>query len=567
MTRPRATLLASLLLVLPAPGLRAQATPPAEPEPIPAGVAAAPGRYDFPVDVEHYDVELALSDVADWIQGRARLDVTLTAPWDGDLTLDFSGLAVEGVTVDGAAVRFVHVNGILRVPVSGTAGALRAVEIRYRGVPDDGLILGRTVHGQPSVFADNWPDRARFWFPAVDHPKDKATVSFTVHAPAAWSVIANGELTGLPSATPTARFGPPASGARRTWSWRSGVPLPVYTMVVGAADFRVDTVGLAACGEGRALASSREDGCVAVTTWLFPESVDSAAPSFVRAAAMVDHFTDLIGPFPYEKLANVQSSTRFGGMENASAIFYAEGALASGRNIEGTVSHEIAHQWFGDAVTEADWRHLWLSEGFATYFGAQFFEAADGVDDFRARMEESRQRYLSSEDVSRPVVVDEERDLFALLNRNNYQKGGWVLHMLRSVMGDDAFFRGIRDYYARFVHGTALTDDLRQVMEEAHGADLGWFFHQWLREPGYPVFRVEWEWDAEAGEARVVIHQEQPAEWPTFRVPLDVELRLEGGAIRERFDITLPHEIVRVAAPSPPLDVVLDPDGWVLKGR
>ena len=125
-------------------------------------------------------------------------------------------------------------------------------------------------------------------------------------------------------------------------------------------------VGLAACGS--APASPRQDGCVEVSAWLFAEDAAQASISFRRAADMVDFFSELVGPYPFEKLAHVQSATRFGGMENASAIFYSERRLASGASLEGTVAHETAHQWFGDAVTAEDWTELWLSEGFATYF-------------------------------------------------------------------------------------------------------------------------------------------------------------------------------------------------------
>lgn len=554
--------LTAALLILPSPPASAQIP---EPDPIPAGVAAPPGTYDRPLDVLHYDVELALSDVETWVQGAATIHVRLDEAWSGELGLDFSGLVVDAVQVAGRAVPARLESGVLTVPLSGEAGDRVAVDVAYRGVPDDGLVVGTSLHGDPTAFADNWPNRARFWFPSVDHPSDKATVSFTVHAPAAWKVVANGALQAPPEATPTDVPGPPTSQGRRTWHWQSVVALPTYTMVVGGAEMVVDTVGLAACGDGRAPASPRQDGCIAVTTWLFPADAETAAPSFRRAPAMVDHFTDLVGPFPYEKMANVQSSTRFGGMENASAIFYSERALASGRNIEGTVSHEIAHQWFGDAVTGADWRHIWLSEGFATYFGAQFFEAADGVEDFRRRLDQSRRSYLASDDVDRPVVVPGETDLFALLNRNSYQKGGWVLHMLRGVVGDEVFFRGIRRYYRTYLHGTALSEDLQRIMEEEVGQDLGWFFHQWLHEPGYPALRLEWQWDAGAREVLVTVHQEQSEAWPAFRLPMEIEVRLDDGPRRHRIDVTTRRHTVRLAAPSRPASVILDPDGWVLK--
>jgi aminopeptidase N len=256
-------------------------------------------------------------------------------------------------------------------------------------------------------------------------------------------------------------------------------------------------------------------------------------------------------------------------MENASAIFYSEQGIASGRNMEGTVSHEIAHQWFGDAVTEASWHHLWLSEGFATYFGALFFEVADGVPAFRAMMEGSRARVVGSGDVERPVIDPEETDLFALLNDNNYPKGGWVLHMLRGLLGDEAFFAGIRAYYERNLHTAVLTEDFQAVMEEVSHRDLDWFFTQWLYRPGYPVFEVDERWvpgEGGAGVAEVTVRQVQKEGWPRFRVPMELcwgegEGRLCREAVSGSASDTFRFRLD--ARPGGP--VALDPDGWVLK--
>lgn len=536
---------------------------PGEPAPIEAGRASPPARYaDDGVDVLHYDVELALPEGPGRVQARAALLVRIEAGTPA-LVLDFTGLVVDAVLVDEAPVDSWTLDaGQLVVPLpAGVAGVERTVAVTYRGVPDDGLILGATVHGAPSAFVDNWPNRTRFWLPSVDHPSDKATARFTVHAPASWQVIANGRAAGPPTPTPDDVPGP-AVGPRRTWTYETEVPHPTYTLVVGGAEMVVDTVGLAACGA--APASPRSDGCVAVTTWLFPESAEGGRGSFRRSVEMVDFFVATVGPFPYEKLAHVQSATRFGGMENSSAIFYSQQAIAAGRDIEGTVSHEIAHQWFGDSVTEVDWSHLWLSEGFATYFGALFFEHVDGPAALRERMASAADAYLASGDSARPVV-DERDDLFGLLNRNSYQKGGWVLHMLRRELGDGPFFDGIRAYYERFRDATASSDDLRRVMEEVSGRDLTRFFDQWLHRPGHPVLAVDTE--ATADGLRIGIRQAQGSYAPRFAIPVDVQVSWDGGTVRRTIRMEGADADLVVEGAPPDATVAVDPDGWLLHRR
>lgn len=563
--------LGALVLIAAGPGASAvfaqEGPPPTEPTPIEAGARDEPGAYDSRVDIEHYDVELSLRDDVEWILGHAKLTVRIEPGSQvSELRLDFTGLHVDRVTVDGREAEFSQSEGSLHVelgagatPAGATPGSTIEVAIAYRGVPDDGLILTDNVRGTASAFVDNWPNRTRFWLPSVDHPADKATVRFWVHAPANWQVVANGTQIG--DAVPTGDDALGGALGRRSWVYETRVPISSYNMVIGATEFTVVPLGLAACG--RAPASPRADGCVEVTAWLYPEDSAQASISFGRAAQMVDHFSTVVGPFPFEKLANVQSATRFGGMENASAIFYSERALATPNSMEGTVSHEIAHQWFGDAVTEADWSHLWLSEGFATYFGAQFFEEADGVEDFRERMQGEARRYLDSEDVNRPVIRDEP-NLFSLLNRNNYQKGGWVLHMLRAKVGDEAFFQGIRSYYSRHLHQAVRTEAFQAAMEEASGQELGGFFHQWLREPGHPIIGIETSWDAQAGEVELTIRQTQDPSWPTFRMRAEVEFELEGGAVRRTVEIDERVGSFRFQLPEAPRGVVFDPDGWIL---
>ncbi len=559
-TAPKGSFLAALLVGGLGNTPASAQVPPSEPDPIVAGRAAPPGTYGD-VDVLHYDAEIVLPEPGGRvIEGRATLTLRAVRPQVDRVALDLTGLAVREVRVDGEVADARVAEGRIWVPLPDRA-VERPVEvtIRYRGTPDDGLVLGNNVHGRPSAFVDNWPNRTRFWLPSVDHPSDKATATLTIHAPGGWQVVSNGNLEGEPTASEALPGG-------RTWRWATDVAVSPYNLVFGAADMVVQPVGLAACG--LAPASSRHDGCVEVSTWLFREDAGQARLSFRRAGDMVDFYAGLVGAFPFEKLAHVQSATRFGGMENASAIFYSEAALASGRDMEGTVAHETAHQWFGDHVTEADWPELWLSEGFATYFGHLYFEFTDGAEVFRQRMEDSRLDYLTSDVTGKPVIDREEQNLFALLNANSYPKGAWILHMLRGILGDDVFFRGIRDYYAAFGGSTATSADLRHVMEGASGLDLDWFFRQWLEEPGYPVLSLEHRWDQEAGEAVVTLIQEQDAAWPAFRLPMEIELVSKDGAReRHRIEMRQRRQTFRVRATEPPASVTLDPGEWVLKGR
>ena len=530
-----------------------------EPKAIKAGVPPLLGEYPKDLNALHYEVEIGLGKNANWFEGF--VTIRLLAEKDKpQLSLDFTGLYLDDLLINGNKIEYRYVNGIIKANLyTYKKGETVLVDIKYHGIPDDGLIINKNVHGDPTIFVDNWPNRTRFWLPSIDHPSDKATVNYTIHAPAEWMVIANGHMISNPVQSASSAIGPKEN--RLTWNWDVTVPISTYNMVLGAGELNIESLGYAACNKSPA--SQREDNCIEVSLWVYPEDKIKAKESFQRAVKMVDYFTNTIGPFPFEKLANVQSSTRFGGMENASAIFYSEKSIAKGRNIEGTVSHEIAHQWFGDSVTEADWNHLWLSEGFATYFGALFFESEDGKSVFQEKMENSRKRIINSNYTNNPIVGLENKDLFKLLNSNNYPKGGWVLHMLRGYMGDKLFFDGIAKYYDQYKYKTVTTKDFQSVMEKVKGENLNWFFDQWVFKPGYPIFTYQEKWSSRKKSLLVTISQTQKNDWPFFIVPTEIcwgeknckSIRIDKK--KQSFEFKF-----RTRPQKPGM---LDPQGWILK--
>jgi aminopeptidase N len=382
-------------------------------------------------------------------------------------------------------------------------------------------------------------------------------VSWTVIAPSDRKVVANGVLVeeaAVPQpGDPDGHAGSPIPLTRTRW--RESRPISTYLMVIAAAPLVRHDLGATACG------FADGGGCVPQQVYTAPEVALPA--SFREADSIVTFFSRTVGAFPYEKLAHLQSNTRFGGMENASAIFYSDRAFRSGDVGYSLIAHETAHQWFGDAVTERDWSHLWLSEGFATYLAALYTRHSRGGAMFREEMSRIRAQVLRAPEVaSRPVIDSIETDLMALLNANSYQKGGFVLHMLREEVGDSVFVRGLRVYLDRHRHGTATTDDLRAAVEIASGRDLRAFFDQWLRRPGFPEIETAWRLDAPTGRLSLTVTQAE--QFGFFMFPLTVEFTDAGGAThRARLVVPAQRESVftlNIAPRGTALAMRVDPD-------
>jgi aminopeptidase N len=297
---------------------------------------------------------------------------------------------------------------------------------------------------------------------------------------------------------------------------------------------------------------------IPVWTYVYKENREEGFYDYAVAVKPVKLFSELIGDYPYEKLANVQSKTIFGGLENAGCIFYSERSVTGNGKAEGLIAHEIAHQWFGNSVTESDWHHIWLSEGFATYMTSVYMEKNYGREQLSREMGDDRELvlkyYLKS---PRPVIDTAVTNPMRLLNVNSYQKGAWVLHMLRHDLGDELFWKGIEKYFETYRNRNASTADFINIMEQVSSKDLSQFFKQWLYQPGQPELKISSRMLKGNDMTEITIEQRQEIPF-IFSLELLIDSQ-EEGKIRERIEVT--ERITKVVLKTGKiLNLIPDPD-------
>jgi len=481
------------------------------------------------VDVQHYGIELTLNDSTNRIEGKVTIAVNYLRK-TSTLKFDLTGMKVSEVRAGAKPFPFEQDANALYIKVNAKAGDKAAYTVVYAGTPKDGLIISKNKYGDRTFFTDHWPDRAHQWLPCIDHPADKATVSFSITAPAHYTVVANGAKvseTNLP-------------GQLKRTLYEGKVPLATKVMAVAAADFIATHSG--------------DVGNIPVYSYVFREDADHQG--YARATKILPYFIQQVGPFQFEKLANIQSKTIFGGMENAGAIFYAENSVGYDR-LESLLAHEIAHQWFGDAITETDWRHLWLSEGFATYMTLLYMEHTYGTDTLKASLKEDREKVIGFARKRKTPVVDTtvHSNYMQLLNANSYERGGWVLHMLRRKIGDEQFWAGIRQYFTDYNGRNADTDDFRKEMEKASGQQLQRFFTQWLYTAAIPELQVNLGYNESTHMVKIEVVQQQAT---LFEFPLEYTLDktkpVQTVQVKDRITT------IMIPAATKPAGIWLDPD-------
>jgi aminopeptidase N len=331
----------------------------------------------------------------------------------------------------------------------------------------------------PQVWSQSEMEDARYWFPCHDYPDDFLTSSVTISVPEDWTVVSNGILE-----QETLNHG----DSTRTFKWVESKPHVIYLISFVAGKYSV---------------SYDHYGKIPIYYYVAPEYAKYVKEDFSRTPDILKFFSGVTGyEYPWQKLslAAVTDFT-FGGMENVSAITLTDRTMHSidaEPQISSTdlISHETAHQWFGDLLTCRSWSQAWLNEGFATYFEALYGEHAFGEDHFKYEMYRDHQQVISADNIEpRPTVYNRYYDPVDLFGTYIYQRGASILHMLRGIIGKDLFFKAIKYYVHKYQHYNVDSHDFANAVREATGYNLDWFFDEWLYKPGHPVFNVDYSYD------------------------------------------------------------------------
>jgi aminopeptidase N len=511
---------------------------------------------DRPVAVSHVRLELTLDLEAQAVRGRSEL--TLTARRDRVTAVELNAvdMLIEAVTVEGSPAAGTSYDGQrLRIELghSFERGESLTLSVRYRASPRRGLYFIGPDAQHPDRPAQCWTqgqdEDSRHWWPGIDAPIEKATSEIICTAPRGLFVLSNGDL----------RERRDVGDDETRWHYALDLPHSPYLVTL-------------VCGRFAEVKERAAETGVDVFYYVPPGREEDARRTFGRTPQMIDFFSRRIGlRYPQRRYSQiVVSDFIFGGMENTTATTITDQALLDARaaldhDVDALVSHELAHQWWGDLLTCREWPEAWLNEGFATYFEYVWREHHKGRDEADVELLVDTDSYLAeSGSYQRPIVCRQYEEPIDLFDSHLYEKGGRVLHMLRHEVGEDAFWRGLALYAERHVHRSVETRDLARALEEASGRNLDRFFDQWVTSPGHPELEGEWQWDADSGVGSLRLEQKQaPEKVYAFSVAVLFEVGAEER--EQRITVRERSQLFEFRLPSAPTQVIFDPGDVVLK--
>jgi aminopeptidase N len=508
-------------------------------------------------DLQHSKISLRFDLERKKVLGEVTHSVSILRDGTSKIVFDSVGLTIYSVTLNKSAAKFETTADKLIVPLStpAKAGDKFEIAIRYEGKPSKGLYFilpDKDYPNRPSqVWSQGESEDTRYYLPTYDYPNDRLTTETTLTVPASWMTVSNGKLTSVTD----------AGKGLKSWAWKESVPSSTYLITVVAGEFE----------------EVKESWHGIPVTYYAPKGRgDRLALNYGRTPQMIDLFSRKLGvDYPWEKYAQAMVDDFVaGGMENSSATTNTSNSLVHPKlaseyptGQDDLISHELGHQWFGDLVTCKDWGDIWLNEGFATFMEAVWTEAHFGKDqaDYQ-RWKGARDWFENSNVWSKPIVRHDFDDS-SEFDDNAYDKGGWVLNMLRHQLGEDAFYHGLKHYLEINRGKNVVTADLTKAIEEATHTNVDQFFSQWIYGAGAPRFNLSYAYDSEKHQVALTVTQAQKVEGRVgiFRVPTEIEITNASGPKLYPITVWKASQVFTFPSDTAPLMVLFDKGGHVLK--
>jgi aminopeptidase N len=519
--------------------------------------ADEPYARDRNYDLEHSKVAMRFEPEQRKVIGDVTHTLTLLRDGLETISFDSVGLQIESVRLNKGAAKFETTPAklVVTLPKGAKAGAKFDIEIKYHGIPSKGLYFILPNKDYPNrplqIWSQGESEDTRYYLPTYDYPNDRLTTETILTVPASWLTISNGKLVGVTD----------ASDGMKTWTWRESQPSSTYLFTIVAGDF----VELKDTWRN-----------IPVTYYAPKGREDRLAPNYSRTPAMIELFSKTLGvDYPWEKYAQVMVDEFVaGGMENSSATTNTAESLRNPKLVpeypedeDPLISHELGHQWFGDLVTTKDWGNIWLNEGFATFMETVWSESHFGKDAADYERWQNAREWFAMHSLYAEPIVRYDFDDSSEFDGNAYDKGGWVLYMLRHQLGEQAFYAGLKHYLEVNRGKNVTTSDLTKAIEEATHTNVDQFFRQWVYGAGAPELAVSYAYDDAKKQVAMTVKQTQKREGRVglFAFPADVEVTTASGPKLYPIHVTQESEVFTFPADSAPLMVLFDKGTQILK--
>ena len=500
------------------------------------------------IDVKYYKLDLTITTSPNYLRGVVTMKAIGNSASLQTVTLDLMNfMTVDSITTGGTSLSFVQQTSTVTVNLDRvySLGELLSLDVHYRGLPDPSsyYFTFSTHGGIPWIWSCSQPYGARYWWPCKDHPSDKAdSVDIWVTIDSTMKVGSNGKLLKVIN----------NGDGTSTYQWAERYPICTYLVSVAITNYSEFTNWF----------RYTPTDSMPVLNYVLPEHSAGADTFLAKTVEMIRILSDLFGQYPF-------INEKYGHAENNYGGGFEHQTMTSLQLFtEDCVVHELAHQWFGDMISLAGWRHLWLNEGFAVYGSALYYERHYGTSFFLTYMNQERVR---AKQASGSAFLSDTLNPSAMWNWNRvFSKGAMALHMLRHLMGDSVFFLAVKSYAQdpRFRFGLATTEDFRQVCESLYGKPLGYFFDEWIYGQGYPNYLALWSVEKAVPGYSVplrIIQQQRSLPPSFFTMPIDVRLFAAGWDTTVTIMNNAPDQRFTIHASHWPDSVALDPDYWMLR--